>query len=234
MESLILDNLQVAKLRDEWNSVLWSNWAKEFRHSSTLNDFYANQEFYFLIHCYQSKERKHHNLNHLEFLFDIPKSGVREDRDLIIETMFFFFHDCVYEINPLAPVTNNEHKSALEARPRMERMGFGKDYSLIEEVCEVIELSNHSTTTNNRLYQWLLDCDLAILATETYEYQEYIKNIRTEYGAVTEQVWKSKRTEFLEYMLAKKQIFQHPVNSNNEGKARKNLSEELISIALTR
>lgn len=224
-------SLQIAQLRSEWNNVLLPNWAEEFRYSSALSDFHANETFDFLINCYQSKERKYHNLNHLEFLFDIPKSGVREDRDLIIETMFFFFHDCVYEINPLAPVTDNEHKSTLEARPRMERMGFGKDYSVIEEVCEVIELSNHSTTTNNRLYQWLLDCDLAILATEPYEYQEYVKNIRTEYGTVTQQTWKNKRTEFLEYMLAKKQIFQHPVNSINERKARKNLNEELISLA---
>lgn len=228
-----MDNIQVAKLRDEWKSVIFTNRAEEFRDSSALSDYYANEAFIFLMKCYQSPERKHHNLNHLEFLFKTETPGVWSDKDLLIRALFFFFHDCVYKIDPTNPVTDNEHESAVEALVRMEQMGFWKDESVMEFVCETIELSNHTSTTNNPLQQFLLDCDLSILASEPREYNDYVRNIRSEYGVIPRSTWVQKRGEFLEYMLSKKTIFQSGFfRGVYESRARKNIQTELLFLGI--
>lgn len=230
-----MDNAQVTLLRAFWAGALFTEAAEEFRDSSALSDYHANETFNFLIRCYQASERKYHNLNHLEFLFKIETPGVWSDRDLLIRTLFFFFHDCVYQIDPSNPVTDNEHRSAVEAMVRMQQMGFMKDESIIKFVCDTTELSNHTSTTSDPLQQFLLDCDLAILAAEPDEYTSYVHNVRNEYGLVPQSTWVQKRGDFLKYMLNKKSIFQNPhFITHYEKKAIKNMENELISLGFTR
>lgn len=230
-----MDNAQVKLLRAFWTGALFTEAAEEFRHSSALSAYYANETFNFLITCYQSPERKYHNLNHLEFLFKMETPGAWSAKELLIRTLFFFFHDCVYQIDPSNPVTDNEHKSAVEALERMKWMGLEKDESVIKFVCETIELSNHTSSTNDPLQQFLLDCDLAILGAEPDEYKNYVHNVRNEYGVVSQPIWVQKRGEFLKYMLSKQNIFQsqHFI-THYEKKAIKNMEDELTSLGFTR
>jgi len=225
----------IASLRTYWCSAVFTDTAHKFKESTALRDYYANQSFTRLMACYQEPHRKYHDLNHLVFLKSLPTGSdigkPFENWFFIERIMFFFYHDAVYRIDPLSPVLDNEHKSAEMARTDMLNMGFGAvKPEIIDFVCETIELSNHATPTSNPKQQFLLDCDLAILGASPELYLDYVKNVRDEYGVIPQDVWNVKRAEFLEYMLKKSTVFQHPFfQKKYEKQARKNMKVELAT-----
>ena len=223
----------IASLRTYWCSAVFTDTAHKFKESTALTDYYANQAFQTLMEKYQQPHRKYHNLSHLMFLKSLPSGsdfGKPFDSWFFIERiMFFFYHDSEYFIDPINPILDNEHQSAVGARQDMLNMGFGAvKPEIIDFVCDTIELSNHVAPTSNPKQQFLLDCDLAILGASPSSYLEYTKNIRSEYGVVPQDVWDVKRAEFLEYMLDKENVFQHPFFQRQyEKQARKNMAAEL-------
>lgn len=187
---------------------------------------HANEAFDVIMKAYQDGTRYYHNLNHLTFLFNLDKGDPSTEFQLK-RAMFFFFHDYFYFINPSQPVTDNESKSAEVAKYWMLRMGF--DQSMIDWVCEVICLSNHDgtpCTDQDKLF--LLDSDLAILGAENDTYVKYYADVRYEYRAVPEDIWKQKRTDFLNFMLSKSRIFRSDhFYQAMEQLARENMQKEL-------
>jgi predicted metal-dependent HD superfamily phosphohydrolase len=222
-----LDNKDITFLRTFWHIALFTDEASKFRRSDAMADFHANDTFNWLITQYQEAHRKYHNLNHLLFLFKLPPGTEHGYQFLVEKILFFFFHDCIYDI----PASDNEARSSVEARKRMLDMGFStKDFNNIPDfVCNAIELSTHATSNRIFLVSELLDADLSILGAEEEDYKQYIKNIREEYGVVSQDVWNEKRAEFLEHMLEKPRIFQsNEFYDKYEEKARINMKAELI------
>jgi len=122
----------------------------------------------------------------------------------------------------------------IEANIRMGNMGFYAmgDNTIPDFVCSTIELSTHTNPCDNLQQQELLDCDLAILGAPPLVYFEYVHNVRSEYGVVPQDVWNIKRSEFLNYMLDKPQIFQHPFYRDKyEASARTNMESEYILLS---
>lgn len=221
----------IAFLRVYWHAAIFTDEAVKFRRENAMSDFYANETFNWLISQYKEPHRKYHNLNHLLFLFKLQIGQEHGYQFLIEKILFFFFHDYIYDI----PATDNEARSSAEAKKRMLDMGFSaKDFNNIPDfVCNAIELSTHATTHNITLVSELLDADLSILGASEDDYAQYVKNIREEYGVVTQDVWNEKRAEFLEHMLAKPRIFQSvDFYEKYEENARINMNTELIMLQM--
>jgi predicted metal-dependent HD superfamily phosphohydrolase len=223
------DTETTSLLRAYWTSALYNS-AERFRRSNAVFDFHVNQTFEWLMIKYQERHRKYHNLSHLVSLFGFP-DVFRPDSDVTKffceKTLFFFFHDCIYDI----PAIDNEQASAKEARERMVLMGFHTygDDSILDFVCSAIELSNHASPCDDVLQQELLDYDLAILGTEPSTYLKYTLDVRAEYSAVPQDVWNEKRGEFLNYMLNKPHIFQTEFfQKKYEKNARQNMTAEYV------
>ena len=77
-------------------------------------------------------------------------------------------------------------------------------------------------------FQFLLDIDLSILASERNDYIEYTTQIRKEYNMYPNFLYKKGRKKVLKHFLEMKQIYKTELFQNLwEEKAKENISYEL-------
>ena len=77
----------------------------------------------------------------------------------------------------------------------------------------------------------MLDADLAVLGADADTYDEYVRNVRAEYAAVSDDAWRSGRSAVLRGFLERPHIFATPtMAARREAQARRNLGSELASL----
>ena len=171
---------------------------------------------------YSEPHRHYHTLEHLKHLYSLLilfHKNINWDTFL----MALFYHDLVYNI----PSQTNEKKSALIAEKRMISLECPK--TMIENVKNII-LATQDHQSSDREILPFLDADLAILGSKPKEYQKYLKKIRQEYKTLSDKVYIAGRTRFLNQILEKNQIFQHPLfYQKYELQAKENLTRELYN-----
>jgi len=183
-----------------------------------------------LVHRYLEPHRKYHTLVHiaemLDGLYDLkatqPGLLIDFEWDAVFDAVWY--HDAVY----VPGRADNEEQSATLARIELRERLYSQNYiELVSSLVISTRLHNPQTTAE----KVLSDLDMAILAANSERYDEYVRQVRDEFGAFSFREWLTGRGKFLQGTLDSKQIFHTPhYYVMCEGIARHNLRQELDAI----
>jgi predicted metal-dependent HD superfamily phosphohydrolase len=178
-----------------------------------------------IFRCYRKAERAYHTLDHIRSLVElIDEYSVEIDnKSMLLFTAFY--HDIVY----IPGSSDNEKNSAAIAVAWMKQLQVPD--KIIQETNELILLTkshadvNPSTTQDMLLF---LDMDLSILGTSSDVYHRYCENVRREFKAFSDFLFRNGRQSFLKSQLERPLIF-HTIQFRNryEAQARINMLSEL-------
>ncbi|ATZ67187.1 metal-dependent hydrolase [Acinetobacter haemolyticus] len=174
-----------------------------------------------LIAAYSEKQRAYHTVQHLYECLVLFESIRPDLNDANAVELALWFHDAVYD--PQAK--DNELKSA-----ELFEKYMAQDLSveIIEKIKRWIIATQKHELTNELDLQFLLDIDLAILATSPARFAEYEQQIQQEYAWVDSDVYSIKRKEVLAHFYQTESLYQtEHFQQSFEQKAKGNLREIL-------
>ncbi|MCU4386877.1 MULTISPECIES: HD domain-containing protein [Acinetobacter] len=174
-----------------------------------------------LIAAYSEKQRAYHTLQHLYECLTLLESSRADFSDAYAVALALWFHDAVYD--PQAK--DNELKSA-----ELFEKYMAQDLSveIVEKIKRWIIATQKHELTNELDLQFLLDIDLAILATSPARFAEYEQQIQQEYAWVDSDVYSIKRIEVLAHFYQTEPLYQTEYFQQNfEQRAKQNLKRIL-------
>ncbi|WP_044205250.1 hypothetical protein [Flammeovirga sp. OC4] len=170
---------------------------------------------------YSSKERKYHNLNHLEHMI-IEIDDVKSKIENLNAFLFaLFYHDLVY--NPLKG--NNESKSAEIAVKKLSNIRVDSN--------TISKCQNHILATKQHLLSEIvdtnlfIDIDMSILGQKWEVYVTYLKNVRSEYSIYPDFIYNKGRKKVLKHFLEGHVFLTSHFQKRYEQQARDNINREL-------
>ncbi|RYY53014.1 MAG: hypothetical protein EOO09_19460 [Chitinophagaceae bacterium] len=182
----------------------------------------GNQLWSELSSAYTGRARYYHNLHHLDHLLAelLPLKDILADWQSIVFAIAY--HDIIYSIRK----SDNEERSAAVAQLRLKKAGF-TDVRIARCVSHILYTKGHGTSPDPDA-NLFTDGDLSVLGSAPAKYQEYVKQIRREYGLYPSFVYNPGRIKVLSHFLAMPQIFKTDFfRDRYESQARINLQWEL-------
>lgn len=176
---------------------------------------------------YSSSHRHYHNLIHIEDVIHQISFVKNEISDW--DTILFsaFYHDIVYDIKS----PTNEEDSALIAKDRLQSLSYPSE-KINRCISQILATKSHEISEDHDS-NLFTDADLAILGTDIPQYKIYTQQIREEYIAYPDSIYKKGRKEILERMLQMDHIYKSNYFYRNfEEKARANIAKEIEIITL--
>lgn len=200
---------------------LQNNWNELTKGMDVVKTSYYKQ----LMELYSSPNRHYHNTIHINTLLQLLDTYAHLLAAPRAIQFAIWYHDAIYDSSQ----TDNEAKSADLAYTHMTALGVGQP--VVDTCCKLIRATQtHTLGDDLRSFdaQFLLDIDLAILATKEEEYLQYTKNIRQEYIMYPEPVYIAGRKKVIEHFLAMDRIYKTDLCFElYEELAKKNLNREL-------
>ncbi|MDT4930129.1 MAG: hypothetical protein QOF92_2996 [Pseudonocardiales bacterium] len=178
---------------------------------------------------YAEPHRSYHTTTHLEAVLRDSawlgdQIGLDPDERAIV-ALAACAHDVVYDAKP----GDDERASAQWARHALTTAGLTED--LVQRVEHLVLLTLTHTGDDDAAGAVLLDADLAILAAEPRAYADYVAAVRAEYASVTDEQWRTGRTDVLTNLLKQQPLFHTaPAQQKWEEPARRNLDSELQAL----
>ena len=178
---------------------------------------------------HREAHRHYHDIRHVRWVLRhvaelAAGRSVDELDDLDAVVVAAFFHDVVYD--PTAP--DNERASAeLAAQALRELQWTG---GRIDRVAAMIRgtAGHHLDDTMSIDAAVLYAADLGVLAADPAGYSDYVRNVRREYGHLSDAAWTDGRTEVLRSFLGRPAIYAPMLGLTGwEQRARGNLTAEL-------
>ncbi len=178
----------------------------------------AASHFDVLAAAYSEPARAYHTAQHIDeclALLDCIATRLQSPDDV---ELAIWLHDVVY--NPQAK--DNEAQSALLALQWFGDLTMARCNLLSQRI---LATQRHAPTPHDSDGQALLDIDLAILASTAERFAQYSAQVRFEYSFVPEDIYQTKRAEFMLQMAQRPQIYFHPaLAAQLEPLARRNLA----------
>lgn len=204
-------------LRERWNH-LFSSFTSSTNRS--IDEVWDQ-----ITKSYTAPERKYHNLEHLQQLFEEFDRIEEEISHPDACALAIFFHDVYYD-----PTGNrNEEESAALAEEILSDFNF--DRNLIENVKSLILVTKVGSFPLSNDEQFMIDIDRSILGKSPDKYANYRNQIRQEYSLHPEKAFLIGRKHFIRSLLGKVSIYQTtPFKERLEEQAIENLTEELNTI----
>ncbi|MET0545196.1 MAG: hypothetical protein ABWZ40_02695 [Caulobacterales bacterium] len=173
-----------------------------------------------IIRAHSEPHRRYHGLGHLKALFSL----LAQYAPAAAAPLRFavWWHDVIYE--PMTP--DNEERSAVMAKERLSAMGV--ESILIDAVEKLIlATKNHWEGPSLGEGDLFLDADIAILGADGAAYDQYARDVRTEYSAVPEALFRGGRAKFLAGAMDRKPMFRTEIFERAFGDtARANMQRE--------
>lgn len=175
---------------------------------------------------YSEPHRAYHTLHHIaECLALLEQTQALAQSSQAVE-LAIWFHDAIY--NPRK--SDNEERSAQWARRELRRAGASLD--LQEHVSAMIMVTRHDAEPETTDEMLMSDIDLAILGAGPARFDEYEKQVRTEYRHVPTQLFRVGRRKILSGFLERERIYYTEwFRSRREAQARVNLQRSLTRLA---
>lgn len=130
-----------------------------------------------------------------------------------------WFHDAYYEIG----TGDNEARSAELARHRAREAGIADPSA--QRIAALILCTTHAAQPSGQDAQLLVDIDLSILGAAPDRYQRFEHDVRREYAAVPEPLYRAGRLKVLSSFLERFAIYETPYfHERLERQARANLA----------
>jgi predicted metal-dependent HD superfamily phosphohydrolase len=174
---------------------------------------------------YAEPHRAYHTMRHLEECFG-HWLAVRGQAERPGEAeLALWYHDAVYDTHR----DDNEARSAALARDALA--GAGLAPSVAGRVEALILATRHDGTPLAGDAALVADVDLAILAAPAARFDEYERQVRTEYAWVPQPIFRSKRRTILEAFLARDHIYWSATfRGSSEDAARANLARSVARL----
>lgn len=174
---------------------------------------------------YSHKNRKYHNLTHLENLY----KELSFCKDLIEDwnTVLFalFYHDIIYK----STRNDNEEQSAELAVQRLKEINYPEDKT---GRCRqmILATKSHLPVSDNDI-NLFTDADLSILGYDWSKYAKYYKQVREEYSYYPDILYKPGRKKVLKHFLSMSFIYKTDFfRSKYEENAKENIRKELTKL----
>lgn len=186
-------------------------------------------EFWQLIHDkYTEKGRYYHKLDHISALFNSFDQYKDRLTDPLVVSYAIWYHDIIYN----ARRNDNEEQSALLAAKCLSQLNLSEQQQ-VDCLAYIRATAKHLDVAADKDSDlaYFLDFDLAVLAWELTEYQQYAADIRKEYGHVPGFLYRRGRRKVLRYFLDAPFLFRTTVfRGKCEEMAKNNLRWELASL----
>lgn len=175
---------------------------------------------------YSEPHRAYHTLHHIaECLALLEQTQALAQSSQAVE-LAIWFHDAIYDPRK----SDNEERSAQWARRELRRAGASLD--LQEHVSAMIMVTRHDAEPETTDEMLMSDIDLAILGAGPARFDEYEKQVRTEYRHVPTQLFRVGRRKILSGFLERERIYYTEwFRSRREAQARVNLQRSLTRLA---
>ncbi|MBH8572515.1 hypothetical protein I8752_05575 [Nostocaceae cyanobacterium CENA369] len=186
----------------------------------------SEQAFTSLVEAYSSCDRHYHTLKHIHHVLNAIETLQAHAKNLIAVQLAAWFHDVIYDTQ----AQDNEERSAEYAGAVLNSLNVPP--TAIASVTRLIlNTKHHQAAADDCDSQVLLDADLAILAANPIQYQEYARAIRREYAWVSEAEYIAGRKQVLERFLQRQRIYFTPLMFETaEQSARFNLQAEIQNL----
>lgn len=176
---------------------------------------------------YSETHRSYHILDHIAHMLklcDECKLNNHVEREDLV-SLAIFFHDLIYDPHK----QDNEEKSTDCYLTFAKEIGQNElDVKIVKKM--ILATKNHKIdlddTKNNDL-KLFLDMDLAILASNPFDYKHYTQKIREEYNHYPYEVYCKKRAEVMQSLLGKRVFLGEYFFERCEKKARTNIKNEI-------
>jgi predicted metal-dependent HD superfamily phosphohydrolase len=203
-------------------NALYYNW-HQLLQSFEVERTATQETFDALVKAYSSSDRHYHTLRHIWQVLDAVQQLQEEATSLTTVQLAGWMHDVVY--NPCA--SDNEEQSAIWAATLLRSLHLPAE-SVAQVVRLILLTKDHTTSTQDRDGQVLLDADLSILAADAVDYRQYADAIRCEYAWVSDTDYIAGRKRVLQEFLNRDRIYHTPrMAAIAEQPARQNLITEL-------
>ena len=178
-----------------------------------------------ILEEYSHPSRHYHNLGHIQALLELTEAYYSQLSDPLRVQLCIWYHDVVYNVHR----KDNELKSADFAKEHLSQLRIAP--SVITYVYEVIVATKAHVLPpqwDNFDTRFMLDIDLSVLAADQSRYVEYTHQIRKEYRAYPNFLYKRGRRKVLTHLLERERIFQTDMFFEKwEQRARDNMEREL-------
>lgn len=182
--------------------------------------------FHQLLSCYQEPQRYYHTLQHIEECLDLYQEIQENLNDPVAVALAIWFHDAVYD-----PRSGQNEFNSAELMQQCLEPYLGKE-KITKIYRWILATQTHAASSEgNTDLNFLLDIDLAILASQPTRFAEYEVQIREEYAWVPEVVYTQKRREVLTQFFKTRPLFKTAfLQERFEEQARINLKRVLKPI----
>ena len=229
---MILSRVHVEKLKPYWENLLNSLEKEQLFSGSFLDRSTAWDIFNMICTFYNSSNRHYHNLAHILDMLDNTEEIIHKDKifDKPILQTAIIFHDVIMVENS----GQSETASASFAYQCLDSLDVASEFK--HEVYNMIIATNYSKPPKFELtieIMLLMDLDFHILSRPWDIYNEYLLNIKKEYGMFPDHIFYYWRMAFLNKLLLKPSIFQtDDFKRKYQSAAINNIKSELTYIGL--
>ena len=175
--------------------------------------------------------RRYHTTRHLVEVFwaleDLEQGGALSPQEATLGRLVGWFHDAVYD--PAATGGENELASAELATRDLRAVGLRED--VVQQVRDLVLATRAHDLARDGLDAAFHDADLWILSAPPQRYAEYTAQVRAEYAAVPDEVFRAGRASVLRPFLERESVYATVVARESwEDRARANLTAELAAL----
>ncbi len=193
----------------------------QFQQQYQLDSLRAQQLYAQLAQAYAESQRHYHTVQHIVECLDLFHQVKAQLSDPFAVELAIWFHDVVYD--PKA--SDNEAQSAIFMQQCCH------DFiptAIVEKIGAWIEATQQHRPSTDADLNFLLDIDLAILASSPSRFTAYETQIQQEYHWVEATVYKEKRAAVLRYFHEMQPLYQTAYfQEKYELRAKQNLSLSL-------
>lgn len=174
------------------------------------------------------EHRRYHTARHVVEMFwaleDLEEAGFVSAREAALARVAAWFHDAVYDTSSSGG--ENEVDSAALAVRDLAALGFADED--VETVRDLVLSTHDHELSGTPLAAAFHDADLWILSSPPGRYDEYTVQVREEYAAVPDDVFRAARASILRPFLDRESIYATAFARESwEDAARANLAAEL-------
>jgi len=186
-----------------------------------------------LLDRWTEPHRRYHSTRHLVEMFwaleDLTDAGELGEDDAALGRVAAWLHDAVYD--PAAVVGANETASAALAEELLPRVRV--DATATATVVDLVRMTaDHAVRRDSALHRAFHDADLWILAAPEARFDEYCGQVREEYAAVPDPLFRAARARILRDLVGAGGIYltEHG-RAHWDAPARANVGRELARLS---
>lgn len=199
-------------------------WCKFWRHTGAQGD--PDAELRKLTARYSEPHRAYHTLEHIRHCLGEFEHARNLAADSVAVELALWYHDVIYDTR----AKDNEEKSASFAKAVVRKNQLPD--SLGQAVARLIMATKHAVAPAEPDEQLIVDIDLSILGQSDFKFDNYERQIRTEYEWVPTAAFVAGRSAILESFLNRPAIFSTQFfQEKYEAQARHNIRRSLAQLS---